>query len=293
MNLIRILTLLILIATGYIWYAYPSAEVRLKRLAARNLACGETGQPCLIEVGSYNVLLPRGKGPFPAVLFFHGSGLNGASVIGSQKIAEPLLKRGYALIAPTALDVTYVGDRRATGWNWDGQRNDRDDYHFVQNLLDDAIARFSLDEDKLIVAGYSNGATFVWYLACQGVDDRLRHFAPIGGTPSRGHPLSCADIPPNFHLFHTHGQNDRVVPLQGTRPTTRRGWMGALEAIRFLKAAADCSQVTRGDAHDVAHSIMWRQCRSGTEFRLDVTDDGHAVPLSWADDAVSWHQQQR
>ncbi len=291
MGLVRILSLLVLLMAGYVWYANPTAEKELARLTAPNPICGNIAQPCSIDGGAYHILVPHGTGPFPAVIFFHGSGSTGAHIINSRKVATALLQKGYALIAPNALDVTYINGERKTGWNWDGERNDRDDYRFAKDVIGDALTKFPVDAEKVVVAGHSNGATFVWYLACTGIDDRLRHFAPVGGTPQRGHLGGCAETQSDFHLFHTHGQNDKIVPLQGSRPTTWSGWLGVLEAIKLLDVTTLCTGVSEGQSPGIVRSVRWDQCQSGTEFRLDIAEGGHTVPPQWVDAMVRWHNR--
>lgn len=240
------------------------------------------------------MLVPKGVGPFPAVMFFHGSHGSGAGIINSPVIAEPLLRAGYALIAPSALDVTYSGGRRGSGWVFDGRRGDRDDYDFVQDVIDDAMTKFPIDGEDLIVAGHSNGATFVWYLACAGIDARFRHFAPVGGALMRDWPLSCVTVQPTFELLHTHGRSDTVVPIDGTRGTGRwRGWLGPEASLMLLTEAANCTERKERTLDQGTLSTRWHDCQAGAEFRLDVTDNGHEVPSAWAETVIMWHRRPR
>ncbi len=288
--MLRVASILIFALAVYFWYSAKATDIAFAYLAAPDLSCGSAKQPCMVGERSYNIIMPRGDGPFPAVLFFHGSGGNGAKVIRSPRVALNLLQSGYALIAPSALDITYSGGRRFSGWIWEGSREGRDEYGFIRSVMDDAVAKFPIRSEEMIVAGHSNGATLVWYLACAGIDNRLRDFAPIGGTPVRDRPLTCADAQQTFNLLHTHGRFDRVVPINGTQNETGfPGWQGAQEAVEMIAMAADCAEDI---AEDAAPSTLVYQCFSGTEFRLDITDGGHEIPEDWAATVIAWSQNQ-
>ena len=189
--MLRIASILLLLAAGFIWFGTDTERAELSDLARTDTPCGLLEQKCSVDGRTYNALIPRGAGPFPAVVFFHGSGGSGADVILHPDITEPLLRNGYAILAPDALDITYAGGNRSSGWIWQGQRHGRDDHQFVENVVSDAASRFPIDPENLIIVGHSNGATFVWYLACQNTDPRLKNFATIGGTPVRSRPLAC------------------------------------------------------------------------------------------------------
>ena len=291
LKMVRIIAVLFLAASMYFWYESQSNGHALTDLAAQDLICGDVIAPCQVGNRSYNILVPQGEGPFPAVIFFHGSGGSGASVIRDAALVAPLLQKGYALIAPSALDVTYSGGRRLSGWIWEGQRDGRDDYRFVQDVINDATSKFPIQEEDLIVAGHSNGATFVWYLACEGLDTRLRNFATIGGTPVRDRLLSCADVRPSFNLYHTHGTADSVVPVDGTQRTaTWHGWLGAIEAVEMMAAASGCSEKEEIATSETTETTRWYGCQSGAEFRVDLNDGGHEIPTNWVETLFAWSQ---
>lgn len=234
--------------------------------------------------------MPKGTGPFPAVLFFHGAGQSGAGTISNGFLADPLLKRGYALIAPDALDITYGDGRQGSGWIWEGRRGMRDDYRFVRSVLTDAEQKFPIDPERVIVAGFSYGATFAWYLACANRYLIFRFFAPIGGTPVRGRLLKCGTVRPRFHMMHMHGTADTVFPVSGSYASDNwPGWLGAEEAIAGLAERARClkNETVQDGSADVT---VWRRCRSGNDIRVVLVPDGHQLPVDWADRAVDWFE---
>lgn len=142
-------------------------------LAAEGLECGYVDDPCVIGDRTYNVLVPNGDGPFPTLVFFHGSRSSGNHIASLRNLMDPFLARGYAVIAPTALDVDYANGIDGSGWIWEGERNGRDDCKYVRDVVDDAQQRFPLDAERLVLSGHSNGAFFVWYMACADIDPRF------------------------------------------------------------------------------------------------------------------------
>ncbi len=252
--------------------------------------CGSVGNACVVGDRSYNLLLPRGDGPFPAVIFLHGSGSNGAAVISNSTITTPLLNRGYALIAPTGLDVKYSGNETSSGWIWEGRRNGRDDYRYLRKVISDVTGRFEIDPDKIVVAGHSNGATMVWYLACAGFDRRLKFFAPISGTPVRGWRRPCSRNQPEFSLLHMHGASDTVVPFKGTQPNNGfTGWLGAQEAVEDIANRARC-KLSKQQGVPEATTTNWSDCIGQSQFRVALVPGGHSVPKAWGDTMLDWYE---
>ncbi|MFZ1430464.1 MAG: hypothetical protein WAS21_27270, partial [Geminicoccaceae bacterium] len=67
-------------------------------------ACGAPGSGCAVPLGEYFVAAPDwhdGDPPRPVVIFLHGAGGAGASVLADQALLDPIVARGYVLLAPT------------------------------------------------------------------------------------------------------------------------------------------------------------------------------------------------
>ena len=292
---LRIVSILIVATMGYVLYVSHWENIKFTYFTINpNPSCGNVDQPCMIGERSYNVVLPRGEGPFPAVLYLHGSNGSGEYVIQDFNVTRSFLENGYAVIAPSALDVVYIGGRTGSGWVWGSHEDGRDDYAFVRNVLDDASARFSIQAERTVIAGHSRGASFVWYLACAGFDTRVRHFAPVNGTPQRSRLLSCADTQAEFNLLHTHGAFDRVVPMVPSilsRSSGLGAWLGARETVDLIVGAAGCEEIETGTDDEEAQTLGQYMCASGTQLRLDRFLGGHVVPAGWSEKIVNWHQE--
>ncbi len=91
-----------------------------------------------------NVLIPWGERPFPAVIFLHGSRGTGQRAIQSAFLVKPILECGYAIVAPTALEIEYQNGP-GTGLIWNDAYYGRDNFEFNANVLEDVLARSPID----------------------------------------------------------------------------------------------------------------------------------------------------
>lgn len=253
--------------------------------------CGKSGAACEVGGRHYNFVAPKGDGPFPLVVFFHGSRQSGDKTLRREWLVNAFIRRGYALAAPTALDIIY---RRGpgTGWLNHGSEGDRDDHQFVINMMNDLRRRFPIDDQKILVTGSSNGAIFSWYLACANIDPRLKFFAPHGGTPviRNNPPKGCEKSDLEFHLMHAHGQKDTVIPPEGLLPTDEMvGYRGVEESVAELAFNAQCRRVNQNDIAAYSAQIWW-DCANGHEYGYTIHNGGHGTPHGWPDFVIDWYE---
>ena len=129
------------------------------------------------------------------------------------------------------------------GWDASGPRDPQargiDDGLFVSDVLTAIQARFCVDPGRIAVAGLSNGAGLVGYLACV-LAGRIGAFAPVEAEffqiPGGWHPAHPASI------FDVHALTDPVAPYAGM-PVARVA--GLLRAsipawLRVVMAADGC-----------------------------------------------------
>ncbi|MEM9126539.1 MAG: hypothetical protein AAGB28_12200 [Pseudomonadota bacterium] len=197
------------------------------------------------------------------------------------------------MIAPTALEIEYQSGP-GTGWVWESSRYSWDDFGYLADVIEDAIQRFSIQPQGILIAGHSRGGSFAWYLACSDVDPRLNAFAPIGGTPLRGRPGSCATARFEFDLLYAHGYADPVIPFSGIRASgPNNNYMGAVEAVDAMAFALGCDavDVVHGDRFDKRSYIGCRSAEN-RDRSVSVTGfhGGHGIPSGWADLILNWFE---
>ncbi|MFV2034508.1 MAG: PHB depolymerase family esterase, partial [Halocynthiibacter sp.] len=166
-------------------------------------SCGAGGD-CPVAGGDYRISLPENRedaAPIGAIVFAHGYSGSSAGVMRNMGLRRMASDLGVALIALNA---------SGGGWNLPnspghGNRADRDEMVYVDRVLNDATARFGLDRERIVAAGFSAGGMFVWNLICER-SNSFMGFVPMSGTFWKAAPKSCSSPPAN--VIHIHGDAD-------------------------------------------------------------------------------------
>jgi polyhydroxybutyrate depolymerase len=256
--------------------------------------CGGDAGTCTIAEGSYEIALPDAplaEGETrPAVLFFHGAGGTGASVLDKRFWTQPFVEAGYAVIGVNGL--MRPGNAFGTGWSFrpEGPQQ-RDELAFARAVLSDAGKRFRIDRRRVLMTGFSIGGAMVWYLACKE-PGLAAAYAPVAGGFWRPHPTRCAGP---VDLLHTHGWRDRTVPLEG-RPLRGGELMQGdiLEGLQLWRQVNGCKGL-RPDAFFTDTQFWrrdWTTCESGRMLSLVLHPSDHDdVPMAWAGVARAWFEE--
>lgn len=255
--------------------------------------CGAAEKPCEVASGTYHIALPENPVAAgekrPVVLFFHGAGGTGKSALDRASYLRPFVEAGYAVIGANGL--TRPGNAFGSGWSFRPEGPQlRDELAYAHAVLGDAVARFGLDRDRVLVSGFSIGGALVWYLACR--DPSLgRAYAPLAGGFWRPHPTRCNGP---VDLLQAHGWQDRTVPLEG-RPL-RGGELqqgDIFEGLQLWRAVNDCKAL-RPDAFEIGPVFWqrrWTTCASGRDITLALHPGDHDnVPPEWAGMVRLWFE---
>ena len=86
----------------------------------------------------------------------------------------------------------------------------------LNNLLDEVLAEYAIDDDRVYLTGMSMGGFGTWNVACSD-PDRFAAIAPICGG---GKPQSVESL---IHVpaWAFHGAKDKVVPLRRSEEMVR------------------------------------------------------------------------
>lgn len=238
-------------------------------------ACGG-GTPCQVEAGensgSYLIRLPKGASaahPVGAIVYFHGYRSSAAATMRFKSLTKVAAELGVALIAPDGLNKS---------WSFpNAPRARRDELAFMNLVLDDALARFPVDPDRIMSAGFSIGGSMSWYMACY-LGERFAGHTPISGTFWRPHPTECPS--PDPFISHVHGTADTVFPLAGRliRKTWQQG--NTREAVAYFrgrggnKPVVEHYQVGKLNCSNAATA-------DGGALELCLHEGGHSVRGEW------------
>ncbi|MGX1787511.1 alpha/beta hydrolase family esterase [Bosea sp. NPDC055332] len=255
-------------------------------------ACGSQAEPCKVALGDYHAAVPAAAPPRgekrPAVLFFHGAGGGGDAVLASDSVLRPFVEAGYVVLGPNGLVMQ--GSRYGRGWSFlPDAPQQRDELAFTQQVLDDAATRFDIDRKRVLIGGFSIGASLTWYLACRQPDLGAA-YVPLAGNFWRPHPTRCAGP---VDILQTHGWRDEVFPLEGRQLGPNHAQGDVFEGLQLWRATNGC-KTTRPDSIEVRGPVWqrsWTNCESGRQVSLMLHAGGHEdPPKEWAEQARHWFE---
>lgn len=251
-------------------------------------ACGGS-TPCPVtfpdggsgDTGQYYVETPagwNGSAPLPVIVWFHGYQGSGSGAINNRGLVEAWTDAGYLFVA---------ADGRNNTWSHQGSPSQvRNDTAYVQAVIDDVQDRFPVDPQRVVAAGFSQGGSMVWSVACF-IGAPFSHYTPISGAFWDPLPESCEAGP--ITMRHTHGMSDTVVPMAGRRigNSWRQGdvpiGLGILRDTNDCQVEPDSMGMTVGDAT----CSVWSSCGDGA-LQLCLHDGGHGVPRGWSASTQAW-----
>ena len=261
-------------------------------VAGEHAAAGCAGAegPCEVASGTYHLALPEGaEGPVPAVVFLHGWGSGGEAMVENMGLAEAVVARGYAFVAPDGLPRG--GGRSGRTWAFHPDRPaPRDEAAFLREVVADAAARHGVDPGRVMLAGFSIGGSMASYVACDHPGD-FAAYAPVSGSFWRPHPEACEGP---VRLLHTHGWRDTTVPLEGREVGSGFVQGDVFEAMGIWRKVNGCEAI-RADRFDTEAPFWrraWDRCADGTALDLALFDGGHGVPEGWTQMALDWFEEQ-
>ena len=160
-----------------------------------------------------------GGKPGHLVVLLHGYGADGEDLIGLAPVMAPLMT-DVVFHAPNA---PYPCEGNPFGYQWFGiSRLDpaiaaagvRAAAPFVEGFLDEALAKYGLDESKTVLVGFSQGTMMALHVGLR----RTRQFAGIiGFSGMLAAPESLgAEMKSRPLVLLLHGDSDEMLPHQLT-----------------------------------------------------------------------------
>ena len=160
-----------------------------------------------VDVEDYLLYLPpgieRGDGTWPLVLWLHGRSLRGRDLGLLERYGPP------ALIAHgTRLPFVVVAPQLPPDGGWY-------DLAPVADLLDDVVARYPVDADRVYLLGFSMGGGGAYRMAFDYGERFAAMIAIAGHTPEA--TIDHVRAVERFPFLAIHGDQDFRVPLAPAR----------------------------------------------------------------------------
>lgn len=149
--------------------------------------------------------------PLPLVIALHpsGGGASGmARITGFDTIAE---REGFIVMYPEGPFGYWDYGYGTPQWQYIDDA--LDDPGFLDRLIDATLENLNVDESRLYVAGYSNGARMALRLACDAAD-RISAVAAVSATISTEIIDACPEDS-RVSIIYMHGREDEITPWTG------------------------------------------------------------------------------
>jgi len=158
----------------------------------------------------YVVYVPESYTPgrkWPLVLFLHGMGERGDDGLRQASVGIGKAIREH----PERFPCIVVMPQCQPGQNWQGPMLD-----MALRTVDDAVAEYNIDQDRIVLSGLSMGGFGTWLLGATHTD-RFSCLVPIcgGGDPTAAEKL--AKLP----VWCWHGAADEAVSVDRSREMIR------------------------------------------------------------------------
>ena len=217
-------------------------------LCAENIVVNNTNR-------SYIVYAPKNLGTGrPLLISCHGMNQDANYQKGMLAIES---------VADTAKFLTVFPEGIDKSWDIGGDR----DLKFMEALIDEMVAKYEIDRNRVYISGFSMGGMFTYHAATR-MADKFAAFAPISGYPMGGGTYTSSRPVP---IIHTHGTSDDVVGFSGVSGILS-GWVkrnGCNTKATVVKNYRNAPHITR-------HT--WSGGENGVEVVLmEMADKGHWI----------------
>jgi polyhydroxybutyrate depolymerase len=218
--------------------------------------------------------------PVPLLLMLHGRGGTGKDIAELTNFSDLADENNFIVVYPEGLDNQWNYVKDVPGYRGMTQ----DDTAFLLALLDEVSSQYSVDEDRVYVAGFSNGGFMTQRLACDA-PERFAAFASVAAAGFGGMPEVC-QTPSPLSILLMHGTLDAVIPWQGVVRGNSYMLAPVTDTLAFWSQYAGCEgEVTdralprKGDASETSVTLFSVGCEESNEVLLyAVQGGGHTWP---------------
>ena len=213
----------------------------------------------------------------PLLISLHGGADYADANMQYTGFLDIINEKGFVAIFPQGTVAAGKGD---TGWYAGGDCTNLEvcDLSFIERLIDYSIEDLNIDENRVYVSGFSNGAFMVYTLACF-LSNRVAAFAPVSGSMSPDDYQICNPQRP-IPVIHIHGTSDDSIPIQGNDYVTP-----LQQVSSYLSSLNNCSQNSIINGEDTNedgyawYSEISSNCNQGVIVNFTYLENfGHSWP---------------
>ncbi len=195
---------------------------------------------------TYRIYDPRSDGKKSLIIALHelgGSSRRFSYFTGLHNVVG----ENTIVVYPDAVPSNKKGLR--AGWNstyccGTGLVNNIDDEEFILALIEKLIQDYDIDQSKIFITGFSNGATMAQYLATQQPKKFAGVAAISGSVGVEKKVLKPATAIP---ILLAHGRRDTSIPFKGgvAGDDDFFNWLDFNTTVNTWKKVNGCSQKTK------------------------------------------------
>lgn len=220
----------------------------------------------------------------PLVIMLHGATMDGVSMMLVSDFNTAADEVGAIVVYPDGLAGRWgylEADQLPPNSAY------RDDVGFISALIDDLSTTYTIDPNRVYVAGYSNGGLLALRLRCE-MEDRLAGIVAIGANYSFDLAQHCLESDPVSTLL-VLGTKDGVFPMLGYAIPTDDGKLDSVfslnQGMTFLTTLNGCTNgmistdMTPPTGGTRIIHYVYNSCVGGTEVSLlSLVDWDHDWP---------------
>jgi polyhydroxybutyrate depolymerase len=212
----------------------------------------------------------------PLVILLHGWGSNALDAETATRFGAKSEQEGFLLAVPNGTE----GVGKLKGWNVGFLRlggQNVDDVKFTGDLLDQLERDLAVDENRVYVAGHSNGAMMAYELGAK-LSDRIAAIAVVSGTIGTLHQRVDVPLSPVSAIIF-HGKEDATVPYDDSAKALLQS-ISAPESAKWWASKDGCGDASETIEQKGEVAICdYRGGRNKTEVELvSIAKGDHSWP---------------
>ncbi len=214
---------------------------------------------------------------FSLVIAMHGGGGDAAQFESTSRLTEKADAAGFIVVYPEG--VKSDGVLGARTWNAGkccdyARDNNINDVKFIDELIDELLAKYKINPKKVYATGHSNGGMLSYRLACE-MSGKIAAIATSGCSMVVTQPCN-PDRP--VPVLHMHSVLDARVPYTGGKGITGI-YYPPIDSVMNVWSKINTCKTTAQVVNDDYKFTRWTDCTNGVTIQYYLTQDGgHAWP---------------